>query len=135
MKKKDKKRKSTVTKILQEHIEHTKDFKNPYAVPGIEKTLTVTPTALINHVLMYYNITHKEAFGRGRTKEIAHARQICFYLLYENKIIPTVKAISILFGRDHSTVVYGVHTVRNEIKIYNRIEQEVSELQKWIDKA
>ena len=96
MKKKDKKRKSTVTKILQEHIEHTKDFKNPYAVPGIEKTLTVTPTALINHVLRYYNITHKEAFGRGRTKEIAHAR--------------------------------------NEIKIYNRIEQEVSELQKWIDK-
>lgn len=135
MKKKDKKRESTVTKLLQNHVKESKSLKNPYVVPGIEKVMTMTPTALINHVIKYYSVTHKEIFGRSRTKEVAHARHMCFYLLYVNKIIPTVKAISILFGRDHSTVVYGVHTVRNETKIYNRIEQEVNELQKWIDKA
>ena len=133
--KKKKRKESTVTKILQNHVQNNKSLKNPYVMPGIERTITLTPTALINHVLEYYNVTYKEAIGRGRTKEVAHARHICFYLLYENKIIPTVKAISVLFGRDHSTVVYGVHTIRNEISIYNRVEQEVGELQKWVDKT
>ena len=41
MKKKYKKRESTVTKLLQNHVKESKSLKNPYVVPGIEKVITM----------------------------------------------------------------------------------------------
>ena len=57
--------------------------------------------------------------NRCNAKPAPLARQFCYYLLYDHPYLRRAFSslrIAELYNRDHTTVVYGVHKVRERIK-------------------
>ncbi len=68
-------------------------------------------SSVIELVAGHFNLTVGELLGRGRTKEVAFARQIAMYLLREENGLSLPAIGDQLGGRDHSTVRYGVEKI------------------------
>lgn len=68
-------------------------------------------SGVIELVAAHFNLSVAELLGRGRTKEVAFARQIAMYLLREENGLSLPNIGDQLGGRDHSTVRYGVEKV------------------------
>jgi len=73
----------------------------------------------INHVIKYVSrelkISEKQLIGKGRTMEVAMARQIAMYLSREYTS-SSLTNIGLYFGkRDHSTVIHACRNVENKI--------------------
>lgn len=68
-------------------------------------------SSVIELVATHFSLSVAELLGRGRTKEVAFARQIAMYLLREENGLSLPNIGDHLGGRDHSTVRYGVEKV------------------------
>jgi chromosomal replication initiator protein len=70
--------------------------------------------------------------GKAKTKEVALPRQVAMYLI--NKLIkPTLKENGQYFGgRDHSTVLHAINTIRDRIKIESLLAQQVLDIEKQL---
>ncbi|MBX3052920.1 MAG: chromosomal replication initiator protein DnaA [Caldilineaceae bacterium] len=73
-------------------------------------------SSVIQLVASHFNLSVAELLGRGRTKEVAFARQIAMYLLREENNLSLPGIGDQLGGRDHSTVRYGVEKVINDME-------------------
>lgn len=59
----------------------------------------------------FYNLTIEEVLGRGRSREVAMARQVAMYLTRELTTM-SLPQIGLSFGgRDHTTVLHGVEKI------------------------
>lgn len=73
-------------------------------------------SSVIELVAAHFNLTVAELLGRGRTKEVAFARQIAMYLLREENGLSLPGIGDQLGGRDHSTVRYGVEKISTDLE-------------------
>lgn len=73
-------------------------------------------SSVIQLVAAHFNLSVDELLGRGRTKEVAFARQIAMYLLREENQLSLPGIGDQLGGRDHSTVRYGVEKVSADME-------------------
>ena len=73
-------------------------------------------SSVIELVAAHFNLTVAELLGRGRTKEVAFARQIAMYLLREENGLSLPGIGDQLGGRDHSTVRYGVEKIITDLE-------------------
>jgi chromosomal replication initiator protein len=66
--------------------------------------------------------------GKGRRRELVRPRQIIMYLMREeaNASYPTIGQE--LGGRDHTTAMHAFNKIANEIKINEKIKQEIGSL-------
>ncbi len=79
----------------------------------------------------YYKITHSELLGKSRSKHIAYARQIAFYLCRTILDVPYVE-LGNKFNKDHSTVLYAVNKIEQELLKNRSLEEEIELLKKMI---
>jgi len=85
---------------------------------------------IIAKVCIYYNITNEQIRGkkRYRTKlPIVPARHMAMFIIKE-KLNLTLKHIADLFGRDHTTVIHGIRSVKNLSDTEERVKQELNYL-------
>ena len=73
----------------------------------------------ISHVIKYVSrelkISERQLIGKGRTMEVAMARQIAMYLCREYTS-SSLTNIGLYFGkRDHSTVIHACRNIENKI--------------------
>lgn len=74
----------------------------------------ITPEMVVENCAKFYNIKKEDILGTRKTKEIAKPRQVSMYLMREILGISQLK-IAKFFGKDHTTVLYAINKVENEI--------------------
>jgi chromosomal replication initiator protein len=86
------------------------------------------PDALLRIVAEYFKLTAADLTGRKRTKAIAGARQIAMYFLREEHGLSLPVIGTLLGGRDHSTVRYGIEKVNDDLADDEALRQTISAL-------
>lgn len=81
-------------------------------------------------VCKYYDISPNEVLSKKRKRELVEARQIIMYLAkrYTKKSMESIGKE--LGGRDHSTVLYAIKTVKNLMETDKRFRADVEEIEK-----
>ena len=105
---------------------------NYMALPGIPRNVKFTPTIrnrdyVVRQLLNYFDITMLELQRRCRKRKIVQTRYIMFYYLYTLTGM-TLNEIAEMFSpavTDHTTVIYGIQFVRDQISI--GVETEVNQ--------
>lgn len=107
--------------VAKEHLKLNEELEN-------QKNLTVE--SITKTVASYYKIPIGDIRGKAKTKEVALARQVAMYLI--NKMIkPTLKDNGHYFGgRDHSTVLHAINTIKDRIKVESLLAQQLLDIEK-----
>lgn len=90
------------------------------------------PDALLRLVATHFQLKAEDLYGRRRTKEIAHARQIAMFLLREEHALSLPAIGDQLGGRDHSTVRYGIDKVATDLADDETLRQTITALREKI---
>lgn len=75
----------------------------------------------------YFNISHSDLVGKTRKNDIKHARQIATYLIRTILELSTTE-IGNKFNQDHSTVLYSIKKIENDLKTNNNTKEEIEAL-------
>ncbi len=107
--------------VAKEHLKLNEELEN-------QKNVTIESIA--KSVASFYKIPIGDLRGKAKTKEVALPRQVAMYLI--NKMIkPTLKENGHYFsGRDHSTVLHAINTIKDRIKVESILAQQVLDLEK-----
>lgn len=90
---------------------------------------------ITRHVCEYLKIDEKKIRDKTRKQEIVNARQIAMYLSKE-LTRSDLKTIGLHFGgRDHSTVIHSVNSVREDILADKMFSETVSSIRQKIETA
>jgi chromosomal replication initiator protein len=80
---------------------------------------------IISTVAKFYHLDPEQLRGRDRSKEVAYARQIAMYLAREETESSLPQIGASLGGRDHTTVMYGVEKISEQIESDEQLRREV----------
>lgn len=89
------------------------------ATQVLQDILTQTPVStnqVLTAVCDYYRVSVEDLKGRGRNKEVVTPRQMAMYLLREATGSSLPQIGEVLGGRDHTTVMYSVEKIAQEIE-------------------
>ena len=85
----------------------------------LQDVLQQTPLSMdqvMTAVCEYYRVSAEDVKGRGRNKEVVTPRQMAMYLLREATGASLPQIGEALGGRDHTTVMYSVEKIAQEIE-------------------
>jgi chromosomal replication initiator protein len=88
------------------------------------KRKLITLPRILEAVARYYNVPERDLKGKGRTKDIVIPRQVAMYIMREETDRSLVD-IGELLGRDHTTVLHGIHKTADDIERTPERRQEV----------
>ena len=104
--------------------EKYEDFK-------IEKRLQLSD--IMNALCMFYDVESKYIFGKKRDRRYARPRQMLCYIAKNHIPDITLKEIGRYIGnRDHSTVIYAVRSVENEISYNKKFAAEINQIKEML---
>ena len=111
-------------------IELAEDALKEFISPDEKKE--VTAELIINTVAEHFNIPVQDIKGSKRNSEIVQPRQIVMYLC-RNMTNMSFNSIGDALGkRDHSTVIYGINKVEDDIKQFDEFRRTIDVLKKKI---
>jgi chromosomal replication initiator protein len=85
----------------------------------------VEPGKIIELVAHEWQTTVEALLGRDRTQKIAQPRQVAMYLLRKETDASFPQIGDALGGRDHSTVMYAINKISNEIETKTDLRRRV----------
>lgn len=91
----------------------------------VSRQAELTVEEVITAVASYYRIEDEVLIERGRSKDVAAARQMAMYLAREETGASLPQIGEALGGRDHTTVMYGWEKVASQIEQNDRIRREM----------
>ncbi len=80
----------------------------------IDSERAYEPRYIIEKVADFYDVKPDEVMGKGKTKNVANARQMSFYLIRKLTSL-TLEQIGEAMNRDHSTVLYSIRKVEENL--------------------
>ena len=103
-----------------------KDIINP------TETKVITADMIIDEVAAYFGITPEDIKGDKRSNKIAYPRKISMYLIREltNNTLEMIG--SIMGGKHHTTVSYGIENIEESLKSSPETAEAVETLKKRI---
>ena len=84
----------------------------------------LTAKEIVKEVARYYNLSDEKLRGRGRSKKIAHSRQVAMYIARE-ETQASLPQIGEALGRDHTTVLYGHGKISQQIETDDRLRRDI----------
>jgi chromosomal replication initiator protein len=91
---------------------------------GLTDQRHVTIQQIIDNVTKYYNVRVSDLQSKKRHKSIAFPRQVCKYTRY------SLEEIGGYFGgRDHTTVLHAVRTVKGDIETDHGISKQIAQIE------
>jgi len=93
----------------------------------------IEPARVVDLVARKFNLTVEKLLGRDRTKDVAFPRQIAMYLLREETNFSFPQIGEVLGGRDHSTVMYAIEKIADQIKHDDRLQRDIVLLKQQIN--
>ncbi|MDU0479530.1 chromosomal replication initiator protein DnaA [Staphylococcus chromogenes] len=79
------------------------------------KDTDISAATIIQQTAEYFEITEDALTGTGKTRAVAHARQIAMYLCRELTQLSLPRIGQFFGGKDHTTVMYAVKKINKEI--------------------
>lgn len=121
-----------VTSILKVDIDLEVAKEHLNLSEELENQRHITIETISKSVAGYYKIPLGDLRGKAKTKEVALPRQVAMFLI--NKLIkPTLKENGQYFGgRDHSTVLHAINTIKDRIKVESILAQQVLDIEKQL---
>ncbi len=83
------------------------------------------PKRAFDLVARKFNTTVEKLLGRDRTKDVAFPRQIAMYILREEANLSFPQIGEVLGGRDHSTVMYAIEKISDQIERDDRLRRDI----------
>jgi len=90
------------------------------------------PRQVLDLVAAHFGVPVAILKGRGRTKEVAHARQVAMYLLRTENDLSLPAIGDLLGGRDHSTIRHGVDKIAQEQERDEALRRQIQALREKI---
>lgn len=87
---------------------------------------------LVKIIAGFYNIEEDSIYDKSRRKEVVKPRQITMYILREDFNVSYPSIGQKLGDRDHTTVIHSCEKIKNELKVNNRLVQELSQIRALI---
>lgn len=88
----------------------------------------VTAGQLLSLVAAEWHTTVDQLTGKSRARQVAEPRQVAMYLLRNETNASLPQIGEVLGGRDHTTIMYGIEKVTNELMDKKDIERRISSI-------
>ena len=75
----------------------------------------LTPEYIVEFVARFYNIAPEKFYSTSQKKDVSFARQVSFYICKEILDI-SLQRLGQVYGRDHSTIIYGIKKVEKDME-------------------
>ncbi|MBI1879679.1 MAG: chromosomal replication initiator protein DnaA [Chloroflexi bacterium] len=98
----------------------------------VSRQAELTVRQVISAVANFYRIEEEVLIKRGRSKEVAFARQMAMYLAREETGASLPQIGEVLGGRDHTTVMYGWEKIASQIEQNDRLRREMLSIRELI---
>lgn len=92
----------------------------------------ITAPSIMEVTAEYFEITLDTLRGAGKTRAVAHARQLAMYLCRELTDLSLPKIGDHFGGKDHTTVMYADRKIRKEMKEKRDTYDEIQQLTQLI---
>ena len=93
-----------------------------------EGDVTITAATIKEAAAEYFRVPMDKLTGAGKTRVVAHARQLAMYLCRELTDLSLPKIGQEFGGKDHTTVMYADRKIRKEITENRETYDEIQEL-------
>ncbi|MBW2062607.1 MAG: chromosomal replication initiator protein DnaA [Deltaproteobacteria bacterium] len=90
----------------------------------VENEQTVDREVILNLICQYYKVNLEDLRSRSRSKNIVLPRNVGIYLFRETTDL-SLEAIGQIFGRNHSTVLYALHSLKQRYKKDQKLKGQV----------
>lgn len=90
----------------------------------------VKPKEIIKTVADYFGLKISDLTGPRRLKTIALPRQVLMYLLRNELEAPFMEIGRLLGGRDHTTILYGVGKITNNLATSEQLRVDIAGIKK-----
>lgn len=94
--------------------------------------VVITAAAIMEIAAEYFDISLDTLRGAGKTRAVAHARQLAMYLCRELTDLSLPKIGDQFGGKDHTTVMYADRKIRKEMKEKRDTYDEIQSLTQLI---
>ena len=91
----------------------------------VSRRSELTVAQIISVVARYYKLDDDVLVSRGRTKEVAFARQMAMYLAREETDASLPQLGEAIGGRDHTTVMHGWEKISSQIERDDKLRREM----------
>jgi chromosomal replication initiator protein len=98
----------------------------------VSRQAELTVEEIISAVANFYHLEEEVLIRRGRSKEVAAARQMAMYLAREETGASLPQIGEVLGGRDHTTVMYGWEKIASQIEQNDRLRREMLSIREMI---
>jgi len=92
----------------------------------------IPPAKIIELVAKEWQTSVEALLGRDRSKKIAQPRQVAMYLLRKETDASLPQIGEILGGRDHTTVMYAIQKVSNDIETKTDLRKRVANVKQQL---
>ena len=92
-------------------------------IPGLNSS-----NRIIDIVANYYNLTRDEMLEKSRNLYLVQARQITMYFLKKYTKLSSKKIATELYLANHTTVLYGIKTIKNRIDTEKEVLNDVKKI-------
>jgi len=92
----------------------------------------LAPEKIIELVAREWQTSVEALLGRDRSQKIAQPRQVAMYLLRKKTDASLPQIGEALGGRDHTTVMYAIEKINNEIKIKTDLQKRISMIEQQL---
>lgn len=111
---------------LKFDISKTNYIALPGLLPGVVMYNRATNADnIIKCVSDYLDVTATEMKSKRRHRFIVEARMIAIYLIKKHTNLPLGRIASMFGGRDHTTAIHSINTVKSLIYSNDKFKQQV----------
>ncbi|MDP2820741.1 MAG: chromosomal replication initiator protein DnaA [bacterium] len=110
-------------------LEKTKELLKDVIKPPLR---IVNPRNVLQVVAEFYDLKEKDLLASSRKKELVQPRQIVMYLLKEELKCSFPFIGRKLGGKDHTTVMYGYRKIAQELKVNEKLKEEILLIKKRV---
>lgn len=87
-----------------------------------------SPKEILETICDYFNLRQADLKGSGRSAKFVLPRQITMYLLRKDLGLQYENIADLLGGRDHSTIMYGVEKIDNNVENSDKLRGLVADI-------
>jgi len=92
----------------------------------------IDPQRIIELVAREWQLSTTELIGRDRSQKVAQPRQVAMYLLRKRTDCSLPQIGELLGGRDHSTAMYAIEKISNEIETKSDLRRRVGNIEQQL---
>lgn len=109
------------TEFVNQIINLGGNQNSPQNTPG-----NITPRHLISVCAKHFDIKTSDLLGKGRKKDLVHARHITAYLLLNQLDLPLEQVGHLIGGRDHTSIMHARDKIHTALSTNPQLQKDIN---------